>query len=117
MHFNAGTVHLLALFCTLVVEGSGMALWASLAYPRPWRAIGCAIIVNLVVHTLFWYTQPIFVADWPFGLYRSEVLVVVVEGALYARLLALSGITPWLLSTLFNLASLLTGLWLWQTLL
>ena len=48
---------------------------------------------------------------------HRECVVIAVEGALYARLLALSGITPWLLSILFNLASFLAGLWLWQTLL
>jgi hypothetical protein len=117
MLYNTTIFHLLALLGTLLVEVAGMAIWARLAYPRPWRATGCAIAVNLVVHTLFWYSQPLFAAAWPFGLYWAELLVVLVEGALYARLLSLPGITPWLLSALLNLASFLAGFWLWQTLL
>ena len=78
---------------------------------------GAGLLVNLLVHTLFWYSQPIFTTDWPVGLYRAELLVVLVEGALYKRVLSLQGFTPWLLSAFLNLCSFFIGLWLWQYLL
>ena len=116
MIYSAGVYHLLALLCTLVVETGGMALWARLAHSTLWRAILYAIVVNLVVHTLFWYSQPLFSPVWPWGLYAAEFIVVLVEGALYARLLQLSGYTPWLLSAALNTVSFLIGLALWQLL-
>jgi hypothetical protein len=117
MHYSAEGFHLIALLCTLGIEATGMALWAWRANPDPWRAIRCAIVVNLIIHTLFWYTQPLFVSPWPLALYVQECLVVMLEGAIYARYLALRGITPWLLSLLLNSASFITGLLLWQFLL
>ena len=117
MHLSAGSIHLFALTLTLLIEATGMTLWAHLAYPRFWRAIGCSLLVNLLVHTLFWYSQPIFTTDWPVGLYRAELLVVLVEGAIYKRVLSLQGFTPWLLSASLNLCSFFIGLWLWQYLL
>jgi len=117
MHFSAALFHLLALLWTLLVEGTGMAIWARIAYPQPWRALLCSILVNLVVHSLFWYSQPAFTSYWPITLYLAELLVVLVEGAIYARVLAISRVTAWLLSTFLNLTSFLTGIWLWQQLL
>jgi hypothetical protein len=116
MTYTPGLFHLLALFCTLGVEVGGMAIWACHAYARPWLAIFCALVTNLLIHTLFWYAQPFFTTHWPWGLYGAELLVVLLEGAIYARCLGLTAITPWLLSFLLNLASLLAGLWLWQLL-
>ena len=40
-----------------------------------------------------------------------ETIVALVESLLYARVLKLSGFTPYLLSLLLNLASFLTGLY------
>lgn len=117
MVYTEGVFHLIALLCTLLVEGAGMAIWAYFAYTRRWYAIGCALVVNLLVHTLFWYTQSFFSEPWPLGLYRAELLVVVIEGTAYHYLLFLRGYTPWLLSFALNLCSFLAGLWLWQILL
>jgi hypothetical protein len=121
MHFSAASFHGIALAWTLLTEGSGIALWARLAYPHRrcdlWRAVGCSFAINLIVHTLFWCSQPLFFTYGIAGLYSAELLVVALEALLYARLLPLPGITPWLLSMLLNLASFLSGLWLWQTLL
>ena len=116
MSHNAALYHLLALLCTLFIEGAGIAVWACFAYPHPRRAISCALAVNLVVHTLFWYTQPLFTFAWPTGLYLAEFLVVLVEGLLYARFLKLPGYLPYLLSATLNIASFLAGLLLWQLL-
>jgi len=115
--YSEGIFHLIALLCTLLVEGAGMALWASFAYSRPWYATGCALVVNLIVHTLFWYSQSNFAAEGSWGLYRAELLVVLLEGMVYFRFLSLRGITPWLLSFCLNLASFLAGLLLWQIIL
>ena len=41
--------------------------------------IGCALAVNLVVHTLFWYSQPLFSMYESSGLYLAELLVVAAE--------------------------------------
>lgn len=112
---SVASTHLIALICTLLVETTGMALWANFAYPHPRRAIICTIATNLVVHTLFWYSQPLFTFQWPLGLYLAESLVVLIEGSIYARFLHLKGPTPWLLSFALNAASFLAGLWLWQT--
>jgi hypothetical protein len=117
MAYSEGIFHLIALSCTLLVEGAGMAIWAYFAYARRWYAIGCALIVNLLIHTLFWYTQSSFTELWPLGLYRAELIVVLIEGSAYRYFLSLRGLTPWLLSFSLNLASFLAGLWLWQILL
>jgi hypothetical protein len=117
MSYSAGAFHLLALLCTLIVEASGMALWARLAYHRPGRAVVCTILANLVVHTLFWYSQPFFTFAWPWSLYLEELLIVLLEASIYWRVLTLSGFSAWLLSFFLNLASFLAGLWLWQLLL
>jgi hypothetical protein len=117
MHFSATNLHLIALASTLLIEGIGIALWARLATPHLWRAVGCSLAINLVVHTLFWYSQPLFFIYGNVGLYSAELLVIALEALLYARLLPLPGIAPWLFSTLLNSASFLSGLWLWQTLL
>lgn len=117
MSYSAETFHLIALLCTLTVEGIGMALWARLFYPQPRRAIAIALVVNLVCHTLFWYSQPLFVGWWPAALYGGEFVVVLLEGASYAFLLHLKGITPWLLSFCLNAASFMAGLLLWTLLL
>ena len=117
MHLNAVSVQLLALCWTLLVEVTGMAIWARFAYPQPWRATLCALLVNVIVHSLFWYSQPAFTIYWPISLYIAELLVAFVEGSIYARVLAISHVTAWILSILLNLASFLTGIWLWQQLL
>jgi len=117
MAYSEGVFHLIAILCTLCVEGTGMALWAYVAYPHRGYAIGCSLVVNLVVHTLFWYTQSIFSAHWPWGLYGGELLVILIEGTAYHYLLSLRGLTPWLLSFSLNLASFLAGLWIWRILL
>lgn len=106
---------MLALLWTLTVETTGMWVWARIAYTQPWRAVAASLVANLVVHTLFWYSQPFFARFDTTGLYIAELLVVVIEGTIYARMLQLPGATPWLLSALLNLASFLTGLWLWQS--
>jgi hypothetical protein len=117
MSYSAGTFHLIALLCTLAIEGSGMALWARLAFPHPWRALTGAIIANLIVHTLFWYAQPFLFTQWPQGLALAELLVVLVEGTIYAHVLAIPHLTPWLLSLTLNFVSLFLGLLLWQLIL
>jgi hypothetical protein len=117
MHLSAGSFHLLALFWTLSVEAAGMTTWARIAYPQIWRATGCCLATNLVAHTLFWYSQPFFALYGNAGLFLAEGVVILLEGAVYWRVLSLSGVTPWLLSTFLNLASLVTGLWLWQAIL
>lgn len=114
MLYTAASIHFIALLCTLLVEGAGMAAWACLVYPHPKRAIACTLITNLIVHTLFWYSQPAFTFRWPLGLYSAELLVALIEGTIYARILKLQGPTPWLLSFVLNTASFFAGLWLWQ---
>lgn len=113
---SAGVYHLIALTWTLATETLGMAAWARLAYPRPKRAIMVALAVNLLVHTLFWYSQPFIAQSWPWGLYVGEIAVVLIEGWLYMRGLALARLTPWLLSLVLNAISLFSGMWLWQIL-
>lgn len=113
---SAATYHLLALLCTLGVEGAGMALWATFARFPIGRAMLVTFATNLAIHTLFWYSQPLFSAGWPWSLYAAETLVIVLEGAFYARLLPLSGSAPWRLSALLNVASLVAGALLWQIL-
>ncbi len=117
MTYGSGLYHWLALLVTLVVEGTGMIVWVYvLQLPRA-RSMLLCLAVNLIVHTLFWYSQPLFLYDWPAGLYRAEVLVILLEGAAYAYGLARRGWHPWLMSLTLNVASAGAGLWLWQVLL
>ena len=116
MIYSASVYHLIALAWTLATETLGMALWARMFYLRPGRAIRYALGVNLLVHTLFWYSQPLLAQNWPWGLYAGEIAVVLLEGWLYRRSLALARLTSWQLSLVLNALSLFSGLWLWQML-
>jgi hypothetical protein len=115
MPIDPGTVHLVALLGTLLVEGAGITAWARLWRLRPDRALAAALLVNLVTHTLFWYAQPHFARFGPAGLYGAEIVVVLVEALFYRQRLALTGTTAWLLSFTLNLASFGAGILLWHT--
>lgn len=117
MLIDPGAVHLVALLGTLLVEGAGITAWARLTRSRPSRALVAALLINLVTHTLFWYSQPTLARFGLAGLYGAEIAIVLVEALFYRQCLALAGLTPWWLSFALNLASFGAGIILWRALL
>lgn len=110
-------VHLTALLLTLGLEGAGMALLAELlpGWRRTWlHAVLLALALNLITHTVFWYTLPLL--PWPpeSALPLAETVVIVVEGAVYAATVARPAWTGWLVSLALNYASWILSSYVWR---
>lgn len=110
-------IQLAALLITLVIEGGGMALLAC-ALPRwrpRWRhAIVIALVLNLVTHTVFWYTLPVLPLPPERGLPLAEGAVIVVEGAIYAAAIARPRWSGWPVSLALNYASWVLSSYMWR---
>jgi hypothetical protein len=110
-------VQLIALLATLVIEGTGMALLAALLpgwRPRWRRALVLALALNLVSHTIFWYTLPFIPLPPETAVPLAELVVIVVEGAVYAATVAHPAWTGWLVSLALNCASWVLSSYLWR---
>jgi len=110
-------IHLIALLATLAIEGAGMAVLA-LLLPR-WRqrwlyAVLLALVLNLVSHTIFWYTLPHIPLSPERAIPTAEAVVIVVEGAVYALTIARPPWTGWLVSLALNWASWVLSSYLWR---
>lgn len=109
--------HLIALLATLVIEGAGMALLAALLpgwRPRWRRAVVLALALNLVSHTIFWYTLPLIPLSPETAVPLAELVVIVVEGTVYATTVARPSWTGWLVSLALNCASWVLSSYLWR---
>jgi hypothetical protein len=108
---------LIALATTLIVEGVGMAFFALLlpGWRPHWRkAVVLALAVNLVTHTIFWVALP-YLAPRPAPVIPlAEVVVVLLEGAVYALTVARPRWSAWAVSFVLNWASWLLAAFAWQ---
>jgi hypothetical protein len=75
------------------------------------------LAVNLVTHTIFWYTLPLLPGEALFRLLVYELVIVLVEGLAYAYFLRSRVWTSLLFSGLLNWLSYTLGVWLWQRML
>jgi hypothetical protein len=107
---------LIALTTTLLVEGLGMAFfaWILPGWRPRWRiAVGLSLLVNLVSHTIFWYSLPYFALQIPASVTIAEIIVVLLEGAVYAATVARPAWSGWLVSFALNWASWLLASYVW----
>lgn len=103
-----------AYLATQVIEVPVVAGWLRTRLPLP-EALGVGILASTVTHPLLWYAWPVFEPKW-LSLGLGEVLVWLVEGALYAAWLWRRGHPPGVgfgVALLANAASLTAGLLLW----
>jgi len=107
----------IALLTTLLIEGLGMALIARLlpGWRGRWaRAVALALGLNLVSHTLFWYTLTAVSARGETAILLAELAVVAAEGAVYAVTVAHPWWSGWPVSLLLNGASWVLGSYVWR---
>jgi hypothetical protein len=113
-------LHAIALVSTLLLESMGMML-LSVLLPRQrrgwWRNGVIAALVNLVTHTIFWYSLPLLPFDAASKLCGFEVAIVLVEALLYRRFCGFSGPRALLVSLGLNLLSYNAGGWIWPAVL
>ncbi len=110
-------IHLIALAATLIIEGAGMALLALLLpgwRPRWRRAVLVALALNLLSHTVFWYTLPLVPLPPETAIPAAELAVIAAEGAVYAVTVARPRWTGWLVSLALNWASWVLSTYLWR---
>ena len=110
-------IHLIALAATLLIEGAGMALLALLLpgwRPNRRRAVLVALVLNLVSHTVFWYTLPLIPLPTAAAIPAAELAVVAAEGAVYAATVARPPWTAWLVSLALNWTSWVLSAYIWR---
>lgn len=113
-------MHGWALGLTVLLEGAGLIFFLTLIR-RPLLCIGRGLFfsigLNLVTHTLFWYSFPWLPLAYVPRLWLCEAFIALAEATLYQRFLALSWPHALTLGAGLNLLSALAGLFLWQILL
>ena len=72
------------------------------------------LAVNLVTHTIFWYTLPLLPGEALLRLLVYELVIVLVEGLAYAYFLHLRVWTTLLFSGFLNWLSYTLAVWFWQ---
>lgn len=110
-------IHLVALGVTLAIEGGGMGLLAWLLpgwRPRWGRAVLLALGLNLLSHTVFWYSLPLLPLAPETAIPVAEGIVFVAEGAVYAATLARPRWSGWAVSLALNYASWVLSSYMWR---
>ncbi len=91
-----------------------MMLYLTLRRESPWRGWAGVIGVNLITHTLFWFSFPHIPLPFLPRLYLYELLIALVEGIFYRHWLQ----WPWrralAIGFALNLISYVAGLVMWQ---
>lgn len=114
-------MHVWALGLTILLEGAGLALfllWQRRSVAPALHGFLLAVGLNLLTHTIFWYTFPWFswLAYAP-RLWLAEGLIALTEAGVYRHFCTLSWPQSLALGAGLNLFSLLAGLFFWQMLL
>lgn len=105
----------LALGVTLGSELLGAGLVGSLVLRRSvWRCLLLCLLINLLVHPLFWTGFSHLPGGYGLKLLCGESLVVLVEGGLYRVALRLPWASALALSLALNVLSTAAGLLLWS---
>jgi hypothetical protein len=110
-------VQLIALLTTLAIEGLGMAVLARLlpGWRNRWRrAVVLALGLNLVSHMLFWVALPYATLPYAQAVPLAELVVMAIEGAVYAATVARPFWTGWLVSLVLNWMSWALGSYVWR---
>lgn len=107
-------IHLAALLITLLTESLGIVLFLTWRQESPWRGWGGLLIVNLITHTLFWFSFPQIALPFLLKLYLYELLIAGVEGSFYRFWLGWSWRQALTVGFVLNLISYAAGLLLWQ---
>jgi hypothetical protein len=109
-------VQLLALAITLLTESCGAAGVAvsSSQLRRPLaQIVKLILLVNLVTHSIFWYTLPLLPGEATVRLFAYEIAITLVEGMIYQRLLRYRFWQGLLVSGLLNALSYSFGGFVW----
>jgi hypothetical protein len=112
-------IHAAALGLTILSEATAMALYLHLrATPRRELlfCVGSVVVINLITHTLFWFTFPLLPLPFFTRLHGYEILIALVEGAAYWWLWRFSWREALALGVVLNLISYVVGLALWYNL-
>lgn len=109
-------VYPLALGVTLGTELLGAGLAGRLLHRGPARFLLACLLINLLVHPLFWISFGHLPGGYAARLLLGETLVVTAEAGLYRALLDLRWRAALGLSFALNLVSTLAGLLLWSAL-
>jgi hypothetical protein len=107
---------LLALAITLVTEVAGMLglMWLlPVLRARRWRLVVWVVVVNLVVHTLFWQGLARLPSSGMLTLWLLEGAVVVIEGICYWGFGRLTLPQALVISLLLNVLSYSLGVFVW----
>jgi hypothetical protein len=117
MVLSAASIHLIALGLTLLSEGGGALIVATMTGRRRQRIKAITIVVlavNLVTHTIFWYTLPLLPGEASLRLLASELAIVMIEGMAYAYCLQCRLWRSWVFSGLLNWISYTLVVLIWQ---
>lgn len=93
------------------------AAWLLPGWRPYWRrAVGVALALNLVTHTVFWYSLPLVALEPQRALPLAEAVVMAVEGAVYAATIARPAWSGWPVAVVLNYASWVLGSLMWRIL-
>lgn len=113
-------MHAWALGLTIGLEGAALGLFLAVSratHRQIVLGLFLAVGLNLLTHTLFWYSFPWLPLAYGPRLWLCEALIALTEGAVYQRSLALAWPRALGLGISLNLLSTLAGVLLWQRLL
>ncbi len=109
----------LALILTLVIEAAGMGAF-TLLWPQQRTHFARNVLLtsgmNVVTHTVFWYTLPLLPVHGLGALCGYEMVIIFVEGLIYAAVCDLPPAVALVLSLGLNLASYMLGTLVWGAL-
>jgi hypothetical protein len=113
-------VHIISLLVTLLTESMGMLIFSlaagfecAISRNDILKNVITALVVNVVTHTVFWYTLPLIKLDHVIRLYGYETLIAIIEGLAYRILCKIPLSNAIALSFLLNLVSFLIGISIW----
>lgn len=83
--------------------------------PKWAQAVGLALALNLVSHTVFWYTLPMLPLTPEAAIALAEGVVIAAEGAVYAATVARPAWSGWAVSFALNYASWVLSSYVWRS--
>lgn len=117
MLLSSTKIHLIALGITLLLESCGAMIVSTCTSRWHQRIKDVTIVVmtvNLVTHTIFWYTLPLLPGEATLRLLASEIVIVIIEGMIYAYSLQYSLWRSLVFSGFLNWISYMLGVLFWQ---
>lgn len=93
-----------------------VSIWSGGGWQSVRNVILAVLSVNLVTHTVFWYTLPLLPGEATMRLLAYEIAIVMIEGLAYAYFLHFRLWSSLLLSGCLNWLSYTLGVLIWQRL-